>query len=869
MIAALAFGVALAPTPAPSPTSTLRPIAHVVTSDRSDESLARAARTTYVITKSQIVQNGYLTVADALASVPGVEIERYGGFGSLSSVSIRGSSSAEVLVLLDGMPVAGSQIASIDLGQIPTNGIERIEVVEGGGSTLYGSGSMGGIINVITATPSNSRAMLSAGSFGEQSLSVETPYVSIARTIAANDYPVPDRGVQQNADASLTSLRTGYAYDFGSIQAAFSGDLIDEHVGVPGAQGFYSPTSREGTVDRDARLDLSHAAPRSTLALQLGASTSDLRYACDTPVDIQCPNAYIAPPAPFAQLLTEERTMAELRNVVDNGDEHLVYGIDLSRGVARVDDGIDPLQIHPFDQIAAYVESQWFDSRGDEFYAGLRGERDGTPGGAFSPSIGGIETLAPDLQLRWNAATAFRAPTAEELYYPFFSNPGLAPEKTRVGDLTLVAPNLLGGVSFGWFTTDGTNLIADNPVTFIPENIRHAIIQGFTLEGRTRSYDGYSAHLGVTNLYRAQNLDDDMRIAGRGPDFTVGFGVDYLAPPQERFDGFGIETLSKGPRGVVDTTLPAFDQPVAYTRVDAYVGYRLTPILVLALRGFDLTNARYSEFGTYSASSVAFYAYPRSRSLVPRRATDKMSAAKEKVVFCWSGGKDSALALHRVLQDDRCEVVSLLTTCNEHFQRVSMHGVRIELAAQQARAIGLPLELIFLSRRSSNEEYQRKMSESLLAYKARGVTSMVFGDIFLDDLRRWREANLASIGLRGLFPLWKRDTRELISEFIDLGFGSVICCVNDAYLGEAALGRNIDREFVDALPPDVDPCGENGEFHSFAFAGPIFKEPLRIAIGEKVYRPVEETHAGASVCSLPGARSTKGFWFCDLLEATT
>lgn len=612
MIFALAFGVALAstPSPAPSPTSNLRPIAHVVTSDRSDESLSRTARTTYIVTKSQIVQNGYLTVADALASVPGVDIERYGGFGSLSNVSIRGSSSAEVLVLLDGMPVAGSQIDSIDLGQIPTNGIDRIEVVEGGGSTLYGSGSMGGIVNIITGSPAHSRAMLSSGSFGESSLSIETPYVSIARTIAANDYAIPDNGVQQNADASLTSLRAGFSHDFGSIQAALNGDIIDEHVGAPGAFGFYSPTSREGTVDRDARLDLSHAAARSTLTLQLAASTSDLSYSCDTPVDTECPNAYLTPPTPYAQLLTEERTMADLRDVVDNGNEHLVYGVDFSRGIARIDDGTDPLQIHSFDQAAAYVQSQWFDQRGDEFYAGLRGERDGTPGGALSPSIGGIERLTPDLQLRWNAATAFRAPTAEELYYPFFSNPGLVPEKTRVGDVTLVAPMLLGGVSLGWFTTDGTNLIADNPVTFTPENIRRAIIQGFTLDARTRAYAGYSAHLGITNLYRAQDLDDDTRIAGRGPDFTVTAGVDYLAPPQDRLDGFGVEALSKGPRGLVDPSLPTFDQPVAYTRVDAYVGYRLMPTLVLALRGFNLTNARYSEFGTYSASSVAFYAFP-------------------------------------------------------------------------------------------------------------------------------------------------------------------------------------------------------------------------------------------------------------------
>jgi uncharacterized protein (TIGR00290 family) len=242
--------------------------------------------------------------------------------------------------------------------------------------------------------------------------------------------------------------------------------------------------------------------------------------------------------------------------------------------------------------------------------------------------------------------------------------------------------------------------------------------------------------------------------------------------------------------------------------------------------------------------------------------------AREKVVFCWSGGKDSALALNRLRPDDRYEIVSLLTTCNEHFQRVSMHGVRLELLDAQARSLGLPLEKIFVSRLSSNEEYQQKMSECMLAHKARGVTGCVFGDIFLEDLRRWREDNLARIGLRGIFPLWRIDSRELIREFLTLGFGSVICCANDAWLDASAVGRNIDAEFIRSLPDGVDPCGENGEYHSFAFAGPIFREPVKFTAGERVYRPVEQTHPGSAPHPTPVcARQTKGFWFCDLIPA--
>jgi uncharacterized protein (TIGR00290 family) len=222
---------------------------------------------------------------------------------------------------------------------------------------------------------------------------------------------------------------------------------------------------------------------------------------------------------------------------------------------------------------------------------------------------------------------------------------------------------------------------------------------------------------------------------------------------------------------------------------------------------------------------------------------------KERVLFCWSGGKDSALALHRLMQDDRYDVVALLSTYNEYYQRVSMHGVRLELSERQADSIGLPLDKVFVSERSSNEEYSLKMAERMLAYKERGVTTVAFGDIFLEDLRQWREENLAQLGMSAIFPLWKNDTSKLVREFIDLGFRSRICCINDAYLDESAVGRDIDIAFIESLPAHVDPCGENGEFHTFAYAGPIFREPLHIETGERIHR--------------------EGFWFCDLFISET
>lgn len=240
----------------------------------------------------------------------------------------------------------------------------------------------------------------------------------------------------------------------------------------------------------------------------------------------------------------------------------------------------------------------------------------------------------------------------------------------------------------------------------------------------------------------------------------------------------------------------------------------------------------------------------------------------EKLIVCWSGGKDSSLALHELLQDDGFEVVSLLTTCNERFQRVSMHGVRVGLALRQAATIGLPLDVIYLSERPSDGEYESKMLEYLLRKKAEGVTAVAFGDIFLQDLRKWRESNLAQIGLRGVFPLWLRDTRRLINEFVSSGFKSIVCCVSDAYFGAVAVGTVIDKAFIDTLPAGVDPCGENGEFHSFTYDGPIFTHPVGVEVGEKVYRRID-LEAGSSVTCAPASSdrpAARGFWFCDLLE---
>lgn len=217
----------------------------------------------------------------------------------------------------------------------------------------------------------------------------------------------------------------------------------------------------------------------------------------------------------------------------------------------------------------------------------------------------------------------------------------------------------------------------------------------------------------------------------------------------------------------------------------------------------------------------------------------KSTIAREPIVLSWSGGKDSSLALEALQQDGRYEVVALLCSIAGQFQRVSHHGVRATLLERQAEAVGIPLHVLQLptGRNGSctNQQYEQIMEAALRHFRDRGVRRVAFGDIFLEDIREYRERNLARAAMSGVFPLWKRDTRGLVEQFLESGFRAYTTCV-EGRLGPDLAGREIDRAFLAGLPPDVDPCGENGEYHSFVFAGPIFRSPLPVCVGETVCR---------------------------------
>ena len=208
----------------------------------------------------------------------------------------------------------------------------------------------------------------------------------------------------------------------------------------------------------------------------------------------------------------------------------------------------------------------------------------------------------------------------------------------------------------------------------------------------------------------------------------------------------------------------------------------------------------------------------------------------ERVLFSWSGGKDSALALREILEGRGLEIAALLTTVTADYDRISMHGVRRTLLERQADSLGFPLELVSVSKHSSNEEYEANMRRVLTKHLADGVTSVAIGDVFLEDVRQYRERNLAKIGMKGIFPLWRRDTGELVRAFIDLGFEAIVTCVDSEALDRRFAGRRIDAAFVSDLPSSVDPCGENGEYHSFVYDGPIFRDRVEHTVGEVVLR---------------------------------
>jgi uncharacterized protein (TIGR00290 family) len=213
-----------------------------------------------------------------------------------------------------------------------------------------------------------------------------------------------------------------------------------------------------------------------------------------------------------------------------------------------------------------------------------------------------------------------------------------------------------------------------------------------------------------------------------------------------------------------------------------------------------------------------------------------MTISKPKAILSWSSGKDAAFALHEMRRTGAAEIVGLLTTVNETHERVAMHGVRERLLDLQAEAAGLPLIKVPIPFPCPNEIYEARMAEATARMKADGIAHVVFGDLFLEDIRAYREERLKAAGMTGLFPLWGRKTDELARDMIDSGLVAHLACVDPKQVPAELSGRRFDRDLLAALPEKADPCGENGEFHTVVTAGPMFARAIDVEIGETVTR---------------------------------
>lgn len=227
-----------------------------------------------------------------------------------------------------------------------------------------------------------------------------------------------------------------------------------------------------------------------------------------------------------------------------------------------------------------------------------------------------------------------------------------------------------------------------------------------------------------------------------------------------------------------------------------------------------------------------------------------------KAFMNWSGGKDSSLALYHSLNTPELSIDYLLTNISAEHNRISMHGVSLDLLKMQAESINIPLETIPIVKNATMEDYNTQVSEKMTFFTNQNINTCVFGDIFLEDLKTYRETQLKKVNITAQFPLWKRSTQELIQEFFDLGFKAKVVSINAKLLDKSFAGRELDQTFIDDLPEGIDICGENGEFHSFVYDGPIFKNPIPITVVDIVKKEYKSTE---------NKDWDSAFWFTELI----
>ncbi len=623
------------PSPQPSAVASASPvpgalqrIGRVVTSDRRSEPLGQTSRPSFTVDRTRIESYGARTVADALEGVPGVQLYRNGTFGAQVNYGIRGSTSAQTLVLVDGQPVADPTTGGAYLENFSTVGVNRIEVVESGASTLYGTSASGGVINIITSVPRGAYLEAADGSFANRDLRVAAGDgrigASFERHVATDAYAYPGLtyspgacgyfqpcafpgGTRANSygDQSAARVSLDVPLPDGFVVRARADDA-GLSIGIPGQLTFLSPQTTQRFSNASGLFELEHTARASTLTLDVSGTNE--RFTFGDPA--------------FGEYDTYSgRAQLSLKDAATFGREDLVTGIDLAResGVfgspssTYTTPGSSAVTIVPpsasgasESQSAAYLQLGTEPFAGARFTAGLRGENDAPHGTVLAPSFGGV-IHAGVMRLAGNVGESFRVPTIEDLYYPGLSNPSLLPEKAAVSDATLAYEGHAATVSVGWFARSGSNFIVTDPLSFVPYNAQRAQTAGIAVTAEARPFAGIVADLSFTDIYKALNLTTGARL----PQNPVAQATLGLMRPfgRDRYS-YGLRWRIIGSDGSDAANVPpplsgTYD---AYDSFDAFIRYKLAPQAVLTVRGFNL--------GDEHAAPIFGYPLPGRRLFV-------------------------------------------------------------------------------------------------------------------------------------------------------------------------------------------------------------------------------------------------------------
>ncbi len=597
------------PSPAPS-SSPLAEIGRVTTSDRRPEPIGQTSRPTFIVDRARIQSEGAHTIAEALQDVPGVELFPYGPFGAQVDYGIRGATSAQTLVLIDGVPVADPASGSATLGQLTTLGVDRIEVVESGSSTLYGTSAVGGVINIVTGVPRGAYLDASLGSYADRDVRAGAGNGvvggSFERHVATNTYAYPALNYAQNSCGFSTprcvfpaALRTNTFGQESSGRFDVDAPLgramrlrarLDSSatlIGVPGRVDFTTPNATQSISNDTALFELERATGSSTLTLTASGLKQRLGY--NDPDNGGESDAYSG------------RSQLSVKDAISGAHTDAVAGVDLTRDSAtyyfapgQAGAKSPALRFGAAEsQVATYVQFGFNPYRATRLVAGLRAENDAPRGSALAPSFGGtIKTGS--VKFAGNVSESFRVPVLNELYYPIpgTSNPNLAAEKAQNADFTVALERRDATLSIGWFGRSGSNFIIYDPsANFRPYNASRAQTAGVVIAATTRPVSGLVLDASFTSLYKAIDLSTGARL----PRNPVGQGALALTHPfQNGPAAYGVKFRVVGSDGddVANVTRPLTATYDAYTSLDAYVRYKLSPQAIVSLRGFNLGDDR-------------------------------------------------------------------------------------------------------------------------------------------------------------------------------------------------------------------------------------------------------------------------------------